>query len=182
MKSALYLLLIGWSFFSFGQTEDAFVYFNDKPDAQYFLENPLEMLSQRALERRQNQSIQLDITDVPVHFPYINEVENSVLVLAQSKWLNAVYVRGNYQAILTLGNLTFVESVEFANKSLNPEGRVFFSTQKPSSSQNLMNYKVIFCTEILPIKFSCTTEHFCINKGLRVQERLLLCSIRDLKV
>src|SRR5690606_9987481 len=122
-------------FLSFGQTEDAFIYFNNKPNAQYFLNNPLEMLSQRALERRQNQNIPLDITDAPVHLPYINQIENSVLVLAQSEWLNAVYVRGDYQAILALNNLSFVENIEFANKSLNPQGRKSTSVVKPLGSQ-----------------------------------------------
>ncbi|MFA7446267.1 MAG: S8 family serine peptidase, partial [Flavobacteriaceae bacterium] len=129
MKSSLYILLIGWSFFSFGQTEDAFVYFNNKPDAQYFLDNPLEMLSQRALERRQNQNISLDFTDAPLYAPYVTQVGSSVLVLAHSKWLNAVYVRGDYQDILDLEDFTFVESIEFANKNLNPQSK------KPSEKQ-----------------------------------------------
>jgi serine protease AprX len=144
MKRTLLLFLIGWSFLSFGQTEDAFIYFNNKPNAQYFLNNPLEMLSQRALERRQNQNIPLDITDAPVHLPYINQIENSVLVLAQSKWLNAVYVRGDYQAILALNNLSFVENIEFANKSLNPQGRKSTSVVKPLGSQKSLEIQETF--------------------------------------
>lgn len=144
MKRTLLLFLIGWTFLSFGQTEEAFVYFTNKPNAPYFLNNPLEMLSQRALERRQNQNIPLDITDAPLHLPYINQIENSVLVLAQSKWLNAVYVRGDYQVILTLNNLSFVENIEFVNKSLNSQGRKSTSIQKSLGAQKSLEIQENF--------------------------------------
>lgn len=139
MKSKLLLLLIGWSLASIAQTEDAFVYFNTKPNATYYLENPLEILSERALLRRQNQNISLDVTDVPIHMPYVTEVGNSVLVLAQSKWLNAVYVRGDYQTILDLNDFTFVEKIEFANKNLNFQEPKIAPMQKSSGTQQSLD-------------------------------------------
>ncbi len=139
MKSRLIVLLIGWSLLSFGQTEDAFVYFNAKPNASYYLENPHEMLSERALQRRLNQNIALDITDTPIHTPYVTEVGNLISVLVQSKWLNAVYVRGDYQAILDLNELTFVERIEFVNKNLNPLGRKATPIRKPSGAQKSLD-------------------------------------------
>src|SRR5690606_22671805 len=139
MKSKLLLLLIGWSLASIAQTEDAFVYFNTKPNATYYLENPHEILSERALLRRQNQNISLDLTDVPIHMPYVIEVGNSVLVLAQSKWLNAVYVRGDYQTILDLNDFTFVEKIEFANKNLNFQEPKIAPTRKSSSAQKSLD-------------------------------------------
>jgi phosphoglucosamine mutase len=51
------------------------VYFIDKPNAQYYFDNPLEMLSQRALDRRTNQNIPLNIDDIPLHLPYIDHVK-----------------------------------------------------------------------------------------------------------
>src|SRR5690606_10333040 len=70
--------------------------------------------------------------------------ENSVLVLAQSKWLNAVYVRGDYQVILTLNNLSFVENIEFANKSLNSQGRKSTSIQKTIGAQKSLEIQENF--------------------------------------
>ena len=102
--------------------EDAWVYFNGKPNAQTFLDNPLTMLTQRSLDRRTTQGIALDIMDVPVHQSYINQVEaaTGITVLAKSKWMNCVHVRGNtLQNIQALANLAFVSSIDYANPNLN---------------------------------------------------------------
>lgn len=105
--------------------EDAWVYFKDKPNAQYYIDNPLEMLSQRALDRRTTQNIPLDILDIPIHQPYADQIEMvpDVSVLAQSKWMNALHIRGTQVAIQSLSLLSFVDSVDFANHSLNPAGK-----------------------------------------------------------
>lgn len=105
---------------SFSQ-EDAWVYFTDKPDAAYYLANPLQMLSQRALDRRINQNIALDATDVPIADTYIIQIENAtgITVMAKSKWLNALHIRGTQTDIQALENLTFVSEVKFADHSLN---------------------------------------------------------------
>ncbi len=101
--------------------QDAWVYLTSKPDAEIYLSNPLQMLSQRAIDRRTVQNIPLDITDVPVHHPFVMAVENSpgITVMARSKWMNALHVRGSQQDIAALQNLTFVASVDFANNDLN---------------------------------------------------------------
>lgn len=101
--------------------EDAWVYLTDKPDAAYYLSNPLEMLSQRALDRRTAQGISLDNTDVPVYPNYITQIENAtgITVMAKSKWMNALHVRGNLSDIQALEVLAFVDHVYYANHSLN---------------------------------------------------------------
>jgi subtilisin family serine protease len=120
MKKLLLLLVLFVSFNSIAQ-EDAWVYFTNKPNASTFLANPLTMLSQRALDRRTAQNISLDITDVPVHQPYIDQVSTStgITVMAQSKWLNSVHVRGTQADIQALTSLSFVDSIDFANSALN---------------------------------------------------------------
>ena len=121
-------LLIAFLFFAFSVSyaqEDAWVYFTDKPNAQFYLDNPLEMLSQRALDRRAAQGIITDESDVPVDQPYVDEVDDvtEVIVMAKSKWLNAVHVRGTASAINSLEDLEFVQSIDFANNTLNTGGR-----------------------------------------------------------
>lgn len=120
MKKILSLLIIIFSVLANAQ-EDAWVYFTDKPDMQYYLDNPLEMLSQRALDRRTLQNIALDAKDVPVHEAYINQITGipGITVMAKSKWLNAVHVRGSLQNINLLTDFVFVQNIEFANKFLN---------------------------------------------------------------
>ena len=110
----------------YSQTEDVWVFFKDKPESKTYLSNPTSMLSQRSIDRRNRLKIPLDIKDVPIHTSYYHQVKNTsgISVMAKSKWLNAVHVRGEKSAIDGLKtSFDFIEKIEFANKSLNsPEG------------------------------------------------------------
>ncbi|WP_294822560.1 S8 family serine peptidase [uncultured Flavobacterium sp.] len=119
----IFVLLVHTGFYA--QQEDAWIYFTDKPNAAFYLDNPLEMLTQKALDRRTAQGIALDIADVPVHQPYINGISatSGIAVMAKSKWLNCVHVRGSEDAINSLSAFSFVYRVDFANKLLNTSGR-----------------------------------------------------------
>ena len=101
--------------------EDAWVYFTAKPNADFYYANPLEMLSQRALDRRNAQNIALDNFDIPLAQSYIDAVDNAngITVMAKSKWLNAVHVRGNFTAISDLISLSVVDHIDFADNSLD---------------------------------------------------------------
>lgn len=144
MKKITLLFFIFLSFIASAQ-EDAWVYFTNKPDAAYYLANPLEMLSQRALDRRTNQNIALNSTDVPISQTYITSVTNAtgITVLAKSKWMNALHVRGTIAAIQNLGNLNFVDHIQFANSSLNSRtasSSVVFEGNKSLETQISYNY------------------------------------------
>lgn len=117
-KLLLFTLLV----FNFGfSQEDAWVYFNDKPDAPFYMSNPLQMLSQRALDRRTSQGISLNESDVPISTNYIDQVvaTNGITVMAKSRWLNALHIRGSLSDIQTLNSLPFVNRIEFADRNLN---------------------------------------------------------------
>ena len=131
MKKLYFLLIIVVANFGYAQIEDAWVYFNDKPSSATFLSNPLTMLTQRSLDRRTAQNISLDITDVPVEQTYITQISSAtgITVMAKSKWLNALHIRGTQTDIQALTALSFVNNVKFANHSLNPGGK-FSQTPK----------------------------------------------------
>ena len=99
----LFLLIVNLGF----SQEDAWVYLTDKPDATIYLANPLTMLTQRALDRRTAQGISLNASDVPISQNYINQViaSSGITVMAKSKWLNALHVRGTQADIQALTNL-----------------------------------------------------------------------------
>ena len=113
--------------------EDAWVYFNNKSNAQNYIDNPLQMLSQRALDRRATQTIALDIKDVPLSPGNINQIKLStgITIMAKSKWLNALHIRGSQVNIAALTALPFVEKVIYANHSLNPPGKIQVNANKP---------------------------------------------------
>ena len=130
MKKVVLLLSIIYTFSAYSQ-EDAWVYFTDKPNSQFYFDNPLEMLSQRSLDRRTNQNIAIDIKDVPIHQPYVDQISasNGIQVKAKSKWFNAVHVRGEIAAIDALSTLNFVNHIHFADASLNSSGRIVKTTK-----------------------------------------------------
>lgn len=107
------------------QVEDAWVFFKDKPSQATFIASPLNMLSQRALERRIRYNIALDLKDVPTEASYITQIKNMVgiTVKAKSKWLNALHIQGTQTDINKVLSLNFVSKVEYANKSLNTSGK-----------------------------------------------------------
>lgn len=138
MKKQLLLLLLVFTAVCSAQ-QDAWVYFTDKPDADYYFENPLEMLSQRALDRRAAQGIELDELDVPIHQEYIDGVTaaTGITVMAKSKWLNALHVRGELIDIAALTSLEFVDSIEYADKSLNNPGRPAIASRQQQVNKTL---------------------------------------------
>ena len=108
------------------ENEDAWVFIKDKPNSATFLANPLQMLSQHSIDRREKSNIPIDEKDVPIHQVYYTKLKNEVTiaVLGKSKWLNAIHVQGTVNQIGTLlSKFTFIESIEYANKSLNTIGK-----------------------------------------------------------
>ncbi len=101
--------------------EDALVFFENKENVDQALANPISILTQKALDRKQLHNTPIDARDVPVNEAYITWIKNisGISVFAKSKWMNCVYIRGSFEAIESLENLDFVNHVEFADKSLN---------------------------------------------------------------
>lgn len=126
MKKILFFLLCCISLCSFSQNEDAWVFFKDKPNAASFLDNPITMVSQKAIERRNTQQISFDENDVPIHADYFNRLNNdaTISILGKSKWLNAIHIQGTVTKINNLlSKYSFIKSIEYANKSLNASGK-----------------------------------------------------------
>lgn len=125
MKKKILIFVLFISYLGFSQ-EDAWVYFRDKPDSQYYFANPLQMLSQRAINRRIIQNIPLDLLDIPIHQTYIDQITatTGITVKAKSKWLNCLHIRGTQVDIQTLSLLSFVDHVSFANRTLNLAGKI----------------------------------------------------------
>lgn len=131
MKKLLLLLICFLSISAFAQ-EDAWIYFKDKPNSSAFFSNPLSELSQRSLNRRTTQNIALDIKDAPLHQPYVDQITaaTGITVLAKSKWLNMLHIRGTLANIGALAALSFVDHIQYANHSLNPGGKTIQISNK----------------------------------------------------
>lgn len=114
--------------------QDAWVYFNAKDNVQESIDNPISILTQQAIDRKNAHGISIDDRDVPINESFISLLkapETGITVFAKSKWFNAVYVRGSEEDITALiTDFEFVESVEFANQSLNPNSRIDIENDK----------------------------------------------------
>ncbi|MCT8339932.1 S8 family serine peptidase [Flavobacteriaceae bacterium TK19130] len=120
MKKITIGLLMLCSTLVFSQ-EDALVFFADKENVADALANPLTILTQDALDRKQLHGTPIDERDVPVTPAYVSEIkdQSGITVYAKSKWMNSVYVRGSQANIENLLDLSFVEEIEFLNDNLN---------------------------------------------------------------
>jgi serine protease AprX len=121
-KKLLFISLIFFQFFAFAQ-EDAWVFLNAKADVANALANPTTILTQDAIDRKNNHGVVIDFRDVPVDEGYITQLKSAtgITVMAKSKWFNAVHIRGTESDINNVLLLPFVDHVEFANRSLNAQ-------------------------------------------------------------
>lgn len=144
MKNIFFVILL-FCFFSGYSQEDAWVYFNVKNNAQAYFDAPLSMLSQRALDRRVKQNIALDSKDIPIDNSFITQIESvsGITIMAQSKWLNALHIRGTQTAINSLKSLVFVDKIDFADKTLNATGKKA-ATAKTKAVNKILETQVNF--------------------------------------
>ncbi|MCD2259752.1 S8 family serine peptidase [Psychroserpens luteolus] len=126
MKKVLLLCIVLCQYNVFAQ-QDAWVFFNAKENVQASLDNPISILTQQAIDRKNAHGIAIDERDVPVNESYISMLkapETGVTVFAKSKWFNAVYVRGSEVNINALvDDFDFVDYVDFADNSLDASTR-----------------------------------------------------------
>ena len=105
--------------------QDAWVYFSDKAHVDASIQNPISILSQQALNRKAAHHIVIDARDVPVNEAYISLLKNvnGIAVLAKSKWMNAVHVRGETSDINALMDFDFVSRIDFTDQTIDDLAR-----------------------------------------------------------
>ena len=119
------LVLFLFIFQSIFSQQDAWIYLTDKTGVSEALANPITILTQKSLDRKALHGVEIDERDVPVNPSYITQIENAtgVMVMAKSKWFNAIHVRGTEANINALSSFGFVGIVNFADKNLNTMSR-----------------------------------------------------------
>ncbi len=120
-----FFFLIG--FIVSAQTESAWIYFNDKQNVSAALANPITILSQAALDRKNLHGTPIDSRDVPVNESYISQIKTAlgITVFAKSKWFNCIFVNGTQTDISALASFSFVDHIEFADPALNGNPRSY---------------------------------------------------------
>ncbi len=105
------------------QSELAWVFFNEKPDAESRINTPEKFLTLKAIERKRRHKIKVDDRDLPLEQEYITKIkkQSGITYLASSKWFNGIFVEGKKSDIETLLSFSFVKSLFFMDRSLNPK-------------------------------------------------------------
>ncbi|WP_299256977.1 S8 family serine peptidase [uncultured Aquimarina sp.] len=126
--------------------EDAWVYFTDKENVASSIANPLIILSQESIDRKNLHNVAIDEKDVPVNEAYIAQVKNTtgITVLAKSKWFNCIYVRGTQANISDLVSLSFVDSIDYADNSLDSRKSIFHTEDRTPIEKNKFGVKTTF--------------------------------------
>ncbi len=115
----------------------------DKEGNDYTLSNPSAFLSERSLERRARQNINLTQEDLPVSKIYLDSLENlGLTILGSSRWFNAVIIE-SYDTLLldTLDHFSFVSEFHFKipRKKTVPEISFSKRTDFPLKNQEQFN-------------------------------------------
>ncbi len=88
--------------------------FTDKQNSPYSLNNPGEFLSQRALERREQQKIAVTEQDIPVNKAYTDSLlKFNLEIILVSKWMNGSMIRcADTNTLNAIQQLTFVKQLD----------------------------------------------------------------------
>jgi len=109
--------------FSYSQKQEnlktIWVEFADKAKSPYTIDQPQQFLSERALQRRKNQGIEIDSTDLPVSPFYLDSlVVLGAAIHNTSKWLNAVSIKIPKSLEDQIDSLSFVKKTRYVGKPI----------------------------------------------------------------
>ena len=118
MKNSVFVYIVGlMCFFTVSaqiQTNRYFIYFTDKSSETYpyTVEEPEQFLTKRAIERRLKQGIAVEAEDLPVAPSYVEGLrQEGADVFFTSRWLNGALVNADTSQLVTLSQLSFVDSI-----------------------------------------------------------------------
>jgi len=132
-----------WIMFCQGHSQETnyffYVQLSDKKNSPFSLEEPLEYLSERAIERRKFFSIPLDSTDLPINPSYLNLIQQTgAKIHCCSKWLNGLTVLlQDSNLMANIRSLPFVKWTQYTGKTTSPSAKISKKTKfKVPAEQN----------------------------------------------
>lgn len=141
MKKKILLVFIFSFFVTFLFAQNTFyvIKFKDKIGTPFSISQPLQFLSQRAIDRRQRQRLLIDETDLPITPRYIDSIRLSgnVIIINQSKWLNQVCIFTTDQtALQKINQFSFVQNSSPVKRKSPP---TFITRNKYLQNSNSTN-------------------------------------------
>lgn len=114
-KSNLLVSCLLFFFASVSVAQDRFmVFFTDKENSEFSIDQPEEFLSQKAIDRRLKFDIPIDEKDLPVNSSYVKSIDGlGAEVYYTSKWMNGALVQMDADLRSTIEAEEYVEGVEY---------------------------------------------------------------------
>lgn len=132
-RTVLAFICLALTLASFAQPNRYMVFFKDKNGSPYDIHQPIQFLSQKAIDRRIMQDVAITQQDLPVNESYINEVKSTGAgVFFKTRWMNGVLVQCDPSLIPSIEALESVDHVEF----VAPGYRLISSGRKSSTFRN----------------------------------------------
>lgn len=141
--------------------------FTDKKNSPYSISNPHEFLSERAIQRRDRQQIEIDSLDIPVNKNYIKEViDLGVEFVHSSKWLNGITVKVTIDSFeYKAKQLAFVKEVQLTKSAGTKSAFNKWETEMDSESEPIdTSYYGLSVSQV-----STLNGQFLHNNGYRGQ-------------
>lgn len=139
--------------------------FTDKKNSPYSISKPQEFLSERAIERRDRQQIEIDSLDLPVNKNYIKSITDlEVEIVHSSKWLNGITVKVAIDSFeYKAKQLPFVKKVQLTKSSGTKSAFNKWETEMNSESEPIdTSYYGLSVSQI-----STLNGQFLHNRGYR---------------
>lgn len=114
------LLIFLIPFGLFAQDGHYMVFFKDKANTPFTVDQPSAFLSERSLARRAKSGASVSLQDLPVNPAYVQGIKDlNVLTYYTSKWMNALLVEARQSDMTAIAALPFVDSISFVAPARN---------------------------------------------------------------
>lgn len=137
---------------------------NDKQGTPFSIDRPLEFLSQKAVDRRKRQHLEIDSTDLPLSPVYLRRISDAgVDIVGVSKWHNTVLVRSKKHDLLrSLAKLPCVREIK----------KVWTSPDsiKPSDKRLKWHKEFTRWDTVARTPYGVTEEQIAMLGGIRMHE------------
>ena len=117
----------------------------DKDNSVFSVNNPEYFLSQRAIDRRKAQNIDISIQDLPINNWYVDSIRNlGFEIINRSKWFNGIMLATNDSLLSNKIDFPFVKSIYYfgnwnenkSNQKIKSKFRMNFSKADYGDSFN----------------------------------------------
>jgi serine protease AprX len=132
----IWAVVLTWfiSFPASSQDNRYMVFFKDKTGSPFTVAQPLSFLSQKAIDRRLKQGLDINPQDLPVYEGYVDGVRNAgAKCLYTTRWFNGVLFQCDAALLPDLQSLTFVDHIEYVAPKSASGGRKSYNLRRKNN-------------------------------------------------